>query len=175
MPRANNRETYSNRHCFQRLSKIGNQGSKRPRISLEAIESSEQTVFEVLEGTEEAVVRSPFSGLLPDVLCSVEFRRILGEEMDLDEVFDFLQPLPDSFRLVPRSVIHHQMDLPPFVITEQLLDERSESVRIVPLDEAEMPARGFTNPYRSNDFCALAARKTLYAGALASSGPRAMQ
>lgn len=154
---------------------MGNEGFKRPRISLEAIESSEQTIFEIFESTEEPVVRSPFPGLLPDVLRSVELRRILGEEMDLNEVFDVLQPSADSFRLVPGCVIHHQVDLPPFVVSEQLLNERSECVGIVSLDEPEMPARVFTNPYRSHDFCALATRKTPYVCALAPSGPCAMQ
>ena len=60
------------------------QGFERPRITLEAVESTEQTVFEVLEGTEESVMRSPFPGLLPDVARSVEFRCILGQGMDLN-------------------------------------------------------------------------------------------
>jgi hypothetical protein len=154
---------------------VGNQGFERPRISLEAIESSEQTIFKVLEGTEEPVVRIPFPGLLPDVPRGVEFRGILGEKMNLNEIFDVLQPSADSFRLVPGCVIHHQVDLPPFVVTEQLLDEQGEGVGIVSLDESEMPARVFAYPYCSHDFCAFATGKTLNLRPLTLPGPCSMQ
>lgn len=117
----------------------------------------------------------PFPSLLPDILGRVELRSILGEEMDLNEVFDFLQPLSDSFRLVPGGVIHNQVDLPPLVVTEQLLDERSECAGIVSLDESEVPTRLFANPYRTHDFCALTTWKTLYVRALASPSPCAVQ
>ncbi|MCA1961716.1 MAG: hypothetical protein LDL33_13085, partial [Desulfomonile sp.] len=64
-------------------------------------------------------------------LRSVEFRRILGKEMDLDEIFDFLQPLPDSFCLVSQCIVNHQVNLCPFVGTEQLLDEQNKGVDVV--------------------------------------------
>ena len=85
---------------------------------MESIESSEQTVFEIVKSSEEAVVGSPFPSLLPDILGGVELWSIFGEEMDLNEVFDFLQPFSESFRLVPRCVIHNQVNLSPFVVAE---------------------------------------------------------
>lgn len=118
---------------------------------------------------------SPFPSLLPDILGGVELRSIFGEEMDLNEVFDFLQPFSESFRLVPGCVIDNQVDLSPFVVAEQLLDERRECVCIVSLDESEVPTRLFANPYGSHDFRTLATRKTLYVRTRASSGPCAVQ
>ena len=118
---------------------------------------------------------SPFPSLLPDILGGVELRGILGEEMDLNEFFDFLQPPSESLCLVPWCVIHNQVDLPPFVVAEQLLDEGSEGVGIVSLDESEVPARLVANPHGTHDFCALATRKAFYLGSLTSPGPCAVQ
>lgn len=118
---------------------------------------------------------SPFPSLLPDILGGVELRSVFGQEMDLNAVFDFLQPLSQNFGLVPGCVIHNQMDPSPFVVAEQLLDERREGAGIVALDESEVPARLIANPHGSHDFCALAARKTFYVRTLASPGPRAVQ
>lgn len=73
-------------------------------MALETVESPEQAVFASLESTEEPVVGGSFPGLLPDVLRSVEFRRILGKEMGLDAIFDFRQPLAETFRLAPGAL-----------------------------------------------------------------------
>ena len=60
----------------------------------------------------------PFASLFPDVFGVVEFRRILGEEMNLNEILDFLQPLPNSFCLVPRCVIPDQVYISHLVAME---------------------------------------------------------
>lgn len=120
-------------------------------------------------------MRSPFSGLFPNILGSVEVRRILGKEMDLNEAFDVLQPLSDLFRLVPGCVVHNQVDLPSFVVTEQLLDELRKGAGVVSLYESEVPTRLFVNPNRSHHFCSLATRKTLHLGTLSPSCPGSMQ
>lgn len=93
---------------------------------MKPIESSEQAVLEIREQFEEPVVRSSFSGLLPDVISDIELRRVPGQEVDCDKVPDFLQPFSNRFRVVPESVVHDQMDLSSLVVSEQLFDEGQE-------------------------------------------------
>jgi len=95
--------------------------------------------------------------------------------MHLNEVFDFLQPLSELFRLVPGCVIHDQVDLLSFVVPEQLFDKGQKSRSVVSLNKSEMPTRLFVNPNCSHDFHALATRKTLYLSTLSPSCPGSMQ
>ena len=142
---------------------------------MKAVESSEQALLEVREEPEKPVVRGPFAGFFPDILGRIELGRVLGEEVDLDEVLDLLQPLPNPFCLVPWSVVHNQMNLSPLVVPEELFDKGQERVGIVSLNKSEMPSRLFANPHRSHDFHALATRKTPDPGPFSPSRPGAVQ
>ncbi len=142
---------------------------------MKAVESSEQALLEVREEPEKPIVGGPFAGFLPDILGGVELGRVLGKEVDLDEVLGLVQPLPNPFCLVPRSVVHNQMNLSPLVVSEQLFDKGQERVGVVSLNKSEMPPRLFANPNRSHHFHALATRKTPYLGTFSPSRPGAVQ
>ena len=142
---------------------------------MKAVESSEQALLEVREEPEKPVVRGPFTGFLPDILSRIELWRVLGKEVDLDEVLDLLQPLPNPFCLVPWSVVHNQMNLSPLVVSEELFDKGQERVGVVALNKSEMPPRLFANPHRSHHFDALSTRKTPDPGPFSPSRPSAVQ
>ena len=55
-------------------------------MSLETVESPEQTHFEILESAEEPVVRSEFPSLLPGLIWGVELRRMAGGNGSLSDL-----------------------------------------------------------------------------------------
>jgi len=120
-------------------------------------------------------VSGPFAGFLPDVLGRIELGRVLGKEVDLDEVLDLLQPLPNPFCLVPWRVVHNQMNLSHLVVSEELFDKAEKGVGVVSLNKPEMPSRLFADPHRSHDFHALATGKTPYLGPFSPSRPGTVQ
>ena len=101
-------------------------------------------------------------GFPPDVLDCIEFRGTGREEMEFNEIFLAVEPLPDFGRFVIRCVVGDKVDLDSAVVPHQLAEKVDERRCVEHRYEARMPLWLGADPYCAHDLDALANRRTEY-------------
>jgi hypothetical protein len=92
--------------------------------------------------------------------------------MNLNELRSGLEPCPYSGALVVLCVVGDEMDLPTFVVPDQLVQQQEKGFGIKLLGEAEVPFGALVNADGPQGLYALSGRETLDLTAYSFSGPR---
>lgn len=100
---------------FLILPKRCQNASQRRRVSLKAVEFSEQPCCEFAESVEESVVGSLSPGFLPCVFGRIEFRRVRGQGVQFNALFLSLEPLSYFRTFVIFGIVENQRYLFPLV------------------------------------------------------------
>ena len=103
------------------LSERCQDASQGPRISLKAVESSEQSILEFTQGFEEAVVGGFSSGFFPDIFGRIEFRRVRGQIVEFNAILLTIKPVPYFWTLVILGVVKDHVYLLIFVSGDELV------------------------------------------------------
>ncbi len=74
---------------------MGNGAPDRSGVALKSVEPTSQSFLEIFELRKELVVGDGPLSFPPDVLDRIEFRGIGREEMEFNEIFLAVEPLPD--------------------------------------------------------------------------------
>ena len=106
---------------------------------MKSVEPSSQSFLEILQLRKEFVVGDGPLGFPPDVLDCIEFRGTGREEMEFNEIFLAVEPLPDFGRFVIRCVVGDKVDLDSAVVPHQLAEKVDERRCVEHRYEARMP------------------------------------